>query len=96
MPKIIERVYARIVPVVPVDSERVVAGRLDLQDLQFRLIHEKWRGRGFGLLHLVSASASRTGAAVPKVLETVIAVMTIAPVYLDPARPGDGDVLGIG
>ena len=74
--QMIERINARLVAVVPVDTERVIAHRLDAVHLQLRLEHLKRiaqaRGDLAGLLPRLGsmrAGAARAGAPVAQIFD---------------------------
>ena len=91
---------AGLVPVAPVDADGVVAHWLHASIFSAGLnIWNGIRGRPSARLarrRAVRARASRAGALVAQVLETVLAAVAIFPIDFDAFGLGNGDVFRVG
>ena len=99
--EVVERINAGVVPVRPVNADRVATHRFHFIHAQLGLVHRKrviGRRRVAGLLRLgsVRAGAACAGAFVAQILDRILAMMAILPVDFDALRLGDRDVFGFG
>src|SRR6516164_593081 len=95
--QVFERIDAGRVAVAPVNANGVTANRFDSHHFQPGLVHlERVFPLGLARRRAVRAGATRAGALVAQVLESVFAVMAVLPIDFDALRFGDRDVFGVG
>src|SRR5258705_187969 len=90
--QVLERVYPRVVPVVPEEAQGVAPDRLDPVQLKDLLVHLELRRRlRRGIAVGVRTRGART--AIAQELQREVAVVPVFPVDLDAGRKGDLNVL---
>ena len=97
----IERIDPRIVPVAPVDADRVAAHLFHVQHLERGLEHRERALRLRRIIRLlrlraVCAGATGAGAFVAQVSQRILAAMRVLPIDLDALGFLNRDVFGLG